>query len=180
VSSEQWRSERLRDDHDIQQFRSGNVALDRWLHFSASDADRSDNARTFVWSQEGIVVAYFALCPHVVRRSTLPGRWNRSGPSEIPSILLAKLALAEALHGRGLGEQLLIDAVLRSLRATAEVGGRFIIVDAINESAHRFYEHFGFVPLPGGSARLLMRTSDARGALLPLLERYKSIPRQEG
>lgn len=160
-----YRSERLREAHDTLHFHCGTEGLDEWLTASAMGADRSDTARTFVWSNRSLVVAYFALCPHVLRRSTLPGRWNRTGPHEIPAILLAKLALDGALHGRGLGQQLLVDALARASRATDEVGGRVVVVDAIDAPAHSFYAHFGFTSLPEGSTRLVMRTSDVRASL---------------
>ena len=162
-----WASERISGAHGVEAFRCGNDALDKWLSESAIDADRADTARTWVWSHDGNVLAYFALCPHEVRRDSLPKRWARGRPAAIPAILVAKLALSRELQGHGYGAQLLVDALSRALRAIEEVGGRLIVVDAIDDAAQRFYEHFGFETVPGLAPRLIMRSTVARESLMP-------------
>lgn len=43
--------------------------LDRWLLRAAQNADLAGTARTFVWcDDEQVVVAYFSLAPHELRR----------------------------------------------------------------------------------------------------------------
>jgi GNAT superfamily N-acetyltransferase len=151
-------------------FRCGEEALDKWLIEAALNADRADTARVWVWSDDGEVRAYLALCPHDVRRESLPGKLARSGPDIVPGILLAKLALHSDLRGGGYGRQLLVDALSRAVNAIEEVGGRLIVVDAINDDAHSFYKHFGFQPVPGLSSRLVMRSSVARESLITPLQ----------
>ena len=63
------------------------------------------------------VVAYFALAPFVIRREAVPAAVGRGSPEAIPSILLARLALAEPLHRTGLGAALLADALHTALEA---------------------------------------------------------------
>jgi GNAT superfamily N-acetyltransferase len=162
-----WASERISTTHRVERFRCGNDALDKWLIEAALNADRADTARTWVWSDDDEVVAYFALCPHEVRRESLPGSLAKSGPAVIPAILLAKLALHEDLKGKGYGGQLLIDALSRAVRAIDEAGGRLIVVDAIDDEAHGFYEHYGFKTVPGLSSRLVMRSTVARESFTP-------------
>lgn len=118
-------------------------------------------ARTYVWLDEvGLVVAYYSLVPHTVRRDELPARVGHGPPEVVPSILLARLAQARSLHGQGIGSALLVDALTMALGAIAQVGGRLIVVDAIDERAAAFYEHHGFThtPVPG---RHVMKASDA-------------------
>jgi ribosomal protein S18 acetylase RimI-like enzyme len=79
--------------------------------------------------------------------------------------LLARLALQEHLQGRGLGTQLLVDALTRAVAAVTAVGGRFIVVDAIDEPASEFYERHGFRRLPGLDQRLVMKATDAARSL---------------
>ncbi len=120
----------------------------------------------FVWSDEaGEVVAYFGLCPHEVRRDTLPMSVARGAPSAVPAILLAKLALAEDLRGRGLGSQLLADAMSRAVAAVEAAGGRLIVVDAIDPEAVGFYIHHDFKQLPNNPFRLVMKASSARASM---------------
>lgn len=66
-------------------------------------------------------------------------------PDPIPAIVLGRLAVDKALQNRGLGADLLHDAVLRALRAAQEIGARVILCQALNERAKRFYMRHGFV-----------------------------------
>ena len=161
-----FRSERLRPHHQTQGFDSGESILDNWLTASALPADRMGTARTFGWCDEvSHVVAYVSLCPHDVRRESIPSAIGRGSPNVIPSILLARLALDRSLQGGGLGAQLLVDAVGRAVDAVRVAGGRLLVVDALHERASAFYEHHGFQRVPGVSLRLVMKASDAAASL---------------
>jgi hypothetical protein len=48
--------------------------------------------------------------------------------------------------------------------ATQIVAARFIVVDAIDQAAHQFYEHHGFKPIQG-TLRLVQKTADVAAAL---------------
>lgn len=139
--------------------------LDKWLRESALTADRAGTARTFVWTEDDDVVAYFSLAPHEVRRETLPKRLGHGAPQSIPAILLARLALDSRLHGRGLGQQLLVDALSRAVAAVVAAGGRLLMVDAIDQRAASFYEHHGFRRPSAATLRLAMKASDAARSL---------------
>ena len=160
-------SERITPKHDLGGFRCGRPDLDHWLVQAAVDADRAGTARTFVRSDAGRVIAYLSLCPHEVRRESLPGSLAKGGPNAIPAILLARLALDQRLHGEGLGEQLLVDALERATAAVTAAGGRVIVVDAIDDRAARFYERYGFQPCPDLPLRLVRKASDVARSLDP-------------
>lgn len=113
-----------------------------------------------MWHTAGTVVAYCTLAAHRVTRDSLPSRLGRGSPGQIPAILLARLALDESLHGRGLGQRLLGEACYRAAAASLAVGARMIVVDAVDEKAARFYERQGFHRL-AGSLRLARKMSDA-------------------
>lgn len=159
-------SEPIGDGHDLARFDCGEPELERWLKASALHAERMRTARTTVWHQgDRRVVAYFALAAHLIRREDLPPRIGRGSPTLIPSILLARLALDRSLHGEGLGEQLLLDALLRGLRASEIAGARLFVVDALHARAATFYEHFGFTRLAGDPYRLVQKVADIAAAL---------------
>ena len=121
-------------------------------------------ARTFVWHEgDNVVVAYFSLAAHLVTRRSLPKRASRG--DIIPAILLARLALHRRLPGQGLGGELLWDALSRAVAASEIAAARLIIVDAIDSTAARFYEHHGFVQVPENAQRLVQKVSDIAAAL---------------
>lgn len=94
--------------------------------------------------------AYYSIAPTEVVREGLP-RSAGGGHSRVPGYLLARLALAQDLQGRGLGSQLLLGAIEVMVTASQAAAGRLIVVDAVDEAAHRFYAHHGFVPIAGGN-----------------------------
>ena len=106
------------------------------------------------------------MCPHEIRRDVLPKKFSHGDQLVIPAILLARLALDVDVQGRGLGRQLLVDALQRAVLGIQAVGGRYIVVDAINDDAANFYGHFGFVRTPQ-QYRLVMKASTALENLTP-------------
>ncbi len=158
-------SEPIAARHDVVGFACGNATLDEWLRSAALTADAMGTARTYVWLDRKIVVGYFSLCPHEVRRDELPSKFAHGAPHSIPAILLARIALDQRLHGQGLGASLLLDALGRATDAIEIAGGRLIVVDAIDERARHFYEHHGFRVAPSRPARLFRKASDVTTAL---------------
>lgn len=151
-------SEPLNDSHVLTSFDSGKEPLDRWLRQSAGRGQLQDTGRTFVWhAGDGEVVAYYTLTGHALHRDDLSKKQAHSLPAEVPAILLAKLALDLSLHGQGLGSELLLDALARCVRAGEIVASRFVVVDAIDESAARFYEKYGFNRVPETEPVRLLR-----------------------
>ena len=141
-----WVSQPLTQDHPVSQFRSGNESLDRWLQEDALRTHRAGSSRTTVWTapDDRAVVAYHAIGPTQVARIDLPSRSLSAGYSHLPGYLIGRLALDQTLHGQGLGTQLLLDALARIIDAADRAGGRVIVVDAIDDNAHRVYSHHGF------------------------------------
>jgi GNAT superfamily N-acetyltransferase len=161
-------SERLNESHDLDPFASGVETLDAWLRRHAVHARRTRTAQTFVWRRgDQRVVAYFSLAAHLVVRADLPRRVGRGSPDAIPAILLARLALDRSLHGEGLGGELLWDALSRACAASDIAAARLVVVDAIDIAAAAFYQHHGFVPVPGNPNRLVQKVSDIAAALAP-------------
>jgi GNAT superfamily N-acetyltransferase len=79
-------------------------------------------------------------------------------------VLLARLALDQSLQGHGLGGALLADALERIVAAIETVAARFVVVDAIDDTAAAFYAHHGFRQVPE-TRRLVQKVSDVEAAL---------------
>lgn len=141
-------------------------SLDRWLIEHARHAQSMRTAQTFVWhTGDDTAVAYFSLAAHLVVRDELPAKLGRGSPSSIPSVVLARLALDQSLHGSGLGGELIWDALSRARGAADTVAARLVVVDAVDDSAAAFYRHHGFTPVPGNPNRLIQKMSDIATAL---------------
>lgn len=150
--------------HDLVGFSCGNESLDRWLRNSADRAQRQNTGRTWVWHDGSYrVAAYYTLAAHMLDRAVTtenPG----SVPSDIPATLLCKLALSRNLQGQGLGTQLLADAVTRCARSNDLVASRYVVADAIDDDAERFYLRHRFIKIPD-TARLYIRMKDITAAM---------------
>lgn len=147
------------DGHDASRLSSGQPALDDWLRKSARDSDGRNLTRTYVWHRgDRIVVAYYSIMPYFIERETLSKKQGRGLPERIPCYLIARLALDQQLQGQRLGSQLLASALARVAVGASKLGGRYVIVDALNDQAKSFYEHHGFEAIAGHESRLVLRT----------------------
>lgn len=156
------------DRHLLLAFDSGEAGLAQWLREHAAGAAARRVARTFVWVEPGRdpdrVAGYYTLTGHRLVRDDLPRSIGRGSPTEIPAVLLARLALDRAHHGGGNGGALLADALTRIVIATDIVAARFVVVEALHEKAAGFYAHHGFRRIPG-SLRLIQKVSDIAASL---------------
>jgi GNAT superfamily N-acetyltransferase len=111
------------------------------------------------------VVAYYSLSAHAVPRDEAPSRIGRGVPDPAPAARLAKLALDRSLHGRRLGDVLLVDALARVVEASESGPAvRAIVVDAATDRGRALYARFGFVAAGGRDDRMIVRAeSIAKG-----------------
>ena len=77
----------------------------------------------------------------------------------VPAVLMGRLAVDHRHQGKCLGSALLGDALMRTSRAG--LGIFAMVVDAKDEAAQRFYEHFAFTLLPGENRRLCLPIATA-------------------
>jgi predicted N-acetyltransferase YhbS len=148
---------------DVERFDSGVQELDEWLRSTAIVAAAAGTTATYVLRRGDRIIGYYALAMGSVEHSGSSSRLRRGQPDPVPVLLLARLALDRSEHGKGLGADLLRDALLRAITGAREYGARAIIVDAVDEQAAAFYRHYGFLPLAG--QRLYRRISDLERAL---------------
>jgi GNAT superfamily N-acetyltransferase len=147
-----WRVEALRRDHDRTRFQCGEPTLDEYLARFARQNQESGVARTFVAVQDGEpvrVVGYYSLAVGAIDKANLPLAAARRLPNfPLPVARLARLAVDRTQQGKGLGEDLLLDALSRCLRVAEDVGIAAVLIDAKHERAKAFYARFEFEALP--------------------------------
>jgi GNAT superfamily N-acetyltransferase len=160
--------ERLNADHDLTQFNCGEPSLDRWLRSRALQNEKSGASRTYVVCAGGCVVGYYALAAGAVAHTEAATRVKRNMPDPVPVILVGRLAIDSRLQGRGIGADLLRDAVLRTLQAAEIAGIRAILVNAISMNAKRFYERYGFISSPVHPQTLMITVAEAARTLAQL------------
>jgi GNAT superfamily N-acetyltransferase len=157
----EWSTELLRDDHNRADFSCGNASLDRYLKEQAGQDLRRACATPFVLvSAHGntAILGYYTLSSYGIDVGEIPANVAKKLPryALIPATLLGRLAVDRRQQGQGIGEFLLLDALYRALIQSAEIAAAAVVVDAIDESAARFYQHFGFVAFPSIAGRLFL------------------------
>jgi GNAT superfamily N-acetyltransferase len=155
-----WAIERLAAHHDRDEFDCGVPVLSEWLRQHASQYDRRDLARTYVLVRAGLsrVFGYYAISTCQLCYQDLPSHRSQGLPRRlsIPAVLMGKLAVDQSLHGQGMGDVLLIDALRRIEHLAGEIGIRAVVVNAIDDRARSFYLHKQFEPLLGHPDRLFL------------------------
>jgi GNAT superfamily N-acetyltransferase len=154
--------EPLAPHHRLQAVSCGEPALDEWLRRRANANQVSGASRTFVVCDSEAVVAYYALASSAVSVVASAGRFRRNMPDPIPVVVLARLAVAQSHHRRGMGRALFQDAARRVISAADAIGIRGLIVHALSDNAVAFYRHLGFDPSPLDPMILMVTLADLR------------------
>ena len=167
-------------DHtaDSANFDCGESALNAYLQRYATQDIKRGVARAFVatpihpdqtdqpdqpdavGSFRCAVAGFYTLSAASVAAETLPEAWRKKLPRyPVPAALLGRLAVAQSAQGQGLGSILLADACQRVAAVSQTLAVVAIMVDAQSPQAAAFYQHFGFVQLPGQSSRWMLPRS---------------------
>jgi predicted N-acetyltransferase YhbS len=157
--------EPLAPHHDLELFDCGVIILDKWLRRRARRNDAEGASRTFVMTDGLRVVGYYSLAASSILQDEAIGRVRRNMPDPVPVLLLGRLAVDRAWHGRGLGSDLLSNAVRRAIGAADLIGIRAILVHAISSDAKTFYEKHGFRSSPIDDMTLMITLEEARRML---------------
>lgn len=140
--------------HDRQNFRSGNEALDRYFRERVRKDIEAGVAAAFVMADGPSVPGYYTLSAHAIERGALPEavvkRLKLPKYPLIPATLMGRLAVDLRYQGRRFGEILLMDGLERSYVHSSQVASFAVVVDA-KENAVEFYRRYGFLHLPPGT-----------------------------
>ncbi|MBK9161020.1 MAG: GNAT family N-acetyltransferase [Nitrosomonadales bacterium] len=148
---------------DTASFQCGREPLNDYICRYAPQDVRRNVARVFVATPEvnpRQLAGFFTLSAGSVSCSSLPASLAKKLPRyPVPVALIGRLAVDKQFQGKGLGAILLADACQKVVQASAVMAVAGIIVDAKDDEAIAFYEHFGFIPVQGQAERMLLPAS---------------------
>ena len=116
-------------------------------------------AKTFlaIDDQTGDIIGFYSLAPASLAYDRAPDIVRRRlARHDVPGFRLARIAVARAHQGRGLGGQLLLAAGRRCILAATEVGGTILVIDAKNERAATWYIGYGAIRLADAELTLVL------------------------
>jgi predicted N-acetyltransferase YhbS len=140
---------RLRSSDDRNGFRSGQVDLDRFfLRFAGQNQFRHHLGTTYVAiDDEGLIVGFATVSASQIEVQNLPLAKSRRLPNyPLPVLRLARLAIHEDFHGKGVGSVLLRAVFALAHQMARDYGCVGVLVDAKSEAID-YYKRFGFFEL---------------------------------
>lgn len=148
--------------HNRTSFDCGVDALNSFLQKTARQHKEKGLSNTFVLVNKELpatILGFFTLSFLEIDSNSLPARHARALPnnSRLPAAKLARLAVDAQYQGKGYGALLLANAIQR-VAGTVSISGALtgFFVDAKDEHAKRFYQHFGFIALRDESLKLFL------------------------
>jgi GNAT superfamily N-acetyltransferase len=146
----------LTAEHDLSGFDCGEPALNEWLRHRALK-NESRFSRTYVVCEDNQVVAYFCISAGAVERAAAPGKIRRNAPDTVPVSVIGRLVVSRDHAGRGLGANMLSDALRRIAVASQSIGIGAVLVHAKDDAAKRFYMKCAeFIEYPADSRTLFL------------------------
>jgi predicted GNAT family N-acyltransferase len=153
--------------HDRTAFDCGSHELNAYFHTRVGQDVKRHYATCFlaVEKQNNQIAGYYTLSMSSVVLGELPESLAKKLPrySQVPVARLGRLAVDLKYQGQKLGGALLADAILRVVQS--EIAAYAIVVDAKDNNAVRFYEHFGFLKLAQNPKTLFLPVSTTLKAL---------------
>lgn len=150
--------ELLSSHHDRGAFSCGVEQLDRYLQQQANQDKRKYVATHFVAfdRERQKIIGYYTLSATSIKLTELPESIAKKLPlyPVLPATLLGRLAVDRDYQKQGWGDFLLINALQRSLNN--EIASMAVVVDAKDEGAVSFYEHYHFLRFPARPNRLFL------------------------
>jgi GNAT superfamily N-acetyltransferase len=136
--------------HDCANFHCGVQALNEYLVRFATQHRRRGVSQTYVLvdpAEPSAVLGYSTLSAAQLDAAQISEVDRKRLPRfPIPCFRMGRLACRSDQQGKGIGRLLIGCAVERCLKAREEVASYALIVDAKDDRAKEFYQHYGFIP----------------------------------
>ena len=155
-----WNFEPIQKKHKRQEFDCGSQELDRYLSRYAGQNDVKGINKAFVATRSQTplkIDGYYTISSSTIDFVSLPKNIQQKIPNyPIPAALIGRLAVDRSCQGQGLGTELLVNALIRIVKASKEIGIYAVRVDAIDDRAKQFYLKHEFIPFEDAPLSLFL------------------------
>ena len=136
------------DLHDREAFDCGTPQLDSYIKTLAVQHSVKGVSKVYVLvdsDQPSTVIGFYTLSAAQLDVVELSPTAAKKMPRQpVPCFRMGRLALHRTYQGKGLGQRLLGLAVDRCISARKYIAAYALLVDAKDEAARDFYQHYGF------------------------------------
>ena len=153
--------ELLAKSHDRDGFDCGSEPLNLFLKQTARQHAERGISRTFVLVDENAappkpILGFFSLNICQIKSESLAPAEARKLPGDVSGVRLGRLVVSKAHQRQGIEKTLLVAAMGKFIEIFNSAGGIGLFVDAKDQDAKRYYEQFGFLPMPSNELELFL------------------------
>lgn len=146
--------------HARKVFDCGQADLNQYLQQTAQQHQKKQISRTWVAvspSQPETILGFYTTTLAEIPADDLnPADAKKLPKACLPVVRLSRLAVDQQHQGLHIGQRLLIDAMVRTVRLLDDFAIVAMVVDAKDEPAAAYYQHFGFIPLQDDPLKLYL------------------------
>lgn len=163
------------DKHDRAAFSCGVEQVDNYFRKTANKLAKAGNVRVWVMvSPSGDLIGFYALNAHSIDYTELPGKFAKARPGHgiIPAAYISMIGVDRKFAGKGLGGDLLVDALTRIANAADDLGIAVVMLDVLDcgnpqlvAKRLNLYRCYGFTSLPSRPLRLFLPLATVRGLI---------------
>jgi predicted GNAT family N-acyltransferase len=155
--------------HDRSGFDCGQPELNRFLAQHARQSHESGVSKTYV-AVDAVelrtIFGFYSLSPAQIELDRVPESARPKGSRyPLAGFRLGRLAVSMSFQGMGLGGQLLLAAAARSIRASSEMGGTALMIDAKDQQVAGWYVQYGAIALKDVPLSLVLTYDTLRATL---------------
>lgn len=158
--------------HDRAAFSCGVPQIDNYLKLTAKKGSKADIVRIWVIIDENNnIVGFYGINMHAIQVDEMPASYAKKAMRHgvLPAAFIAMIGVDKKQQGNGIGSVLVADALSRIGRISDDIGTCAILLDVFNDGdkeavlrRKKYYEEFGFIPLPDQQLRLFMPIQTAK------------------
>ena len=160
----------LAKSNDRDGFDCGSEPLNLFLKQTARQHAERGISRTFVLVDEDAIapipiLGFFSLNICQIKSESLTPAESKKLPRDASGVRLGRLGVAKSCQRQGIGKTLMVAAMGKFIEIFNAAGGIGLFVDAKDQDAKRYYEQFGFVPMPSNELELFLPVKTIQEAL---------------
>ncbi len=155
-----WNFGPIDKKHQRKHFDCGYPELNQYLSRYARQNHLKGVNKAFVATKTATplkIDGYYTISSSTIAFASFPKSYQQGIPNyPIPAALIGRLAVDISCQGQGLGSELLVDALMRIVKVSQEIGVYAVRVDAIDEKAQQFYLKYEFIPFTDSPLSLFL------------------------